>query len=77
MCALLLAWPSSRQMLGVVSSLGLSVPPAFHVNSAHGFLLESGWKFFLFLWTWWVELRGAVTTSADHLRSLLRVGVAA
>ena len=33
MCALLLAWPSSSQMLDTVSFLGLSVPLVFHVDA--------------------------------------------
>lgn len=32
-CALLLAWPSSSQMLDTVSFWGLSVPVIFHVDS--------------------------------------------
>lgn len=41
MCALLLTWPSSSQMLDTVFFLGFSVPQAFLVDSLQGFLLGS------------------------------------
>lgn len=45
-CALLLAWPSSSQMLDIVSFLRCSVSLVLHVDSLRGFLLASCTKFF-------------------------------
>jgi len=73
MCALLLAWPSSSQVLDTIYSLGLSVPLVFHVDS-DGFLSSKSQKVFPFFWAWWVGLQGSITTSVDRLRSWLHVG---